>query len=173
MLRPREPERLLPARPMGLGDRNYYACRVRYTTGTVQRLLQHCRRLPEAAILNRRPLRAGVVRDEPLRACCVRDHNAPTRGSQWARVGHTQSSVVQNTRRAAGKCAAHTMRSAHAVRHWPSKGIAADGYSNTSAPASNLYSPYLSIECIAALDACSSIAAPDAELSGRPAADRG
>ena len=30
---------------------------------------------------------------------------------------------------------------------------------NTSAPASNLYSLYLSIECIAALDACSFIAA--------------
>jgi hypothetical protein len=59
--------------------------------------------------------------------------------------------------------------------HSPSKGVAADGYANTSAPASNLYSPYLSIECIAALDARSFIAAPDAELSRRPAAvlDRG
>src|SRR6266478_823962 len=108
---------------MRFGSRYYYACRVRYAGCAVQRLLQHCRRLPETAILNWRPLRVGVFRDEPLRARCVRHHNAPTGGGQRASIGHTQTSAVQNTWRADGQRAAQTRRTADAVRHSPPKAL--------------------------------------------------
>jgi hypothetical protein len=82
---------------MRLGDRYYCACRVRYAACTVQRLLQHCRRLPETAILNGRPVRVRVVSDQPLWACGIRHHNAPTGGGHRVSIGHTQTSVVPNT----------------------------------------------------------------------------
>src|ERR1700683_360381 len=54
----------------------------------MERLLQHRRGLPEAAILNRRPLRVDVFRDRPGWTGGVSHHNAPTRLSLRASTGH-------------------------------------------------------------------------------------
>jgi hypothetical protein len=54
----------------------------------VQGLLKHCRGLPKAAKLNRRPGRVDVFRDRPFWAGSVCHHNAPTDVGRSAGTDH-------------------------------------------------------------------------------------